>query len=229
MLAGAQVFKTQDATLIPGGIAATIDIRTISRSTTTARLSPYAPARRSMKRPTTCRTTTGLAIAAAPALYAYQRHPGCVTRCQYPARKNGFPDARTFGWNTPDNSGGSTGDLNGDGVLDNTTWGLVTEVKEVTQDRGAVSGSIRLARERQSDDQGGRPAGRSTKSRKTSSRPGMATTSRATGRTATPPFTTRQGIPTRSSTDRWSRPTSMARSRTTKAPSTTTTRNTRCW
>ena len=61
--------------------------------------------------------------------------------------KNGFPDFRTFGWNTPANSGataanpaGNTGDLNGDGVPDNTTWGLNTEVKEVTQDRYALSG-----------------------------------------------------------------------------------------
>ena len=61
--------------------------------------------------------------------------------------KNGFPDFRTFGWNTPANSGatpanpaGNTGDLNGDGVPDNTTWGLNTEIKEVTQDRYAISG-----------------------------------------------------------------------------------------
>jgi len=30
VLAGAQVYKTQDATLVPGGIAATVDIRTLS-------------------------------------------------------------------------------------------------------------------------------------------------------------------------------------------------------
>ena len=54
--------------------------------------------------------------------------------------KNGFPDFRTFGWNTPANAGaGNTGDLNGDGVPDNTTWGLNTEIKEVTQDRYALA------------------------------------------------------------------------------------------
>jgi TonB-dependent receptor len=57
--------------------------------------------------------------------------------------KNGFPDFRTFGWNTPDNAGaGNTGDLNGDGTPDNTTWGLVTELKEVVQDRHAFSGAL---------------------------------------------------------------------------------------
>ncbi len=35
---------------------------------------------------------------------------------------------------------GNTGDLNGDGVPDNTTWGLNTEVNEVTQDRYALAG-----------------------------------------------------------------------------------------
>jgi len=61
--------------------------------------------------------------------------------------KNGFPDFRTWAWNTPYNTGidathpnGHTGDLNGDGKPDNTTWGLNTEVKEVTQDRYALAG-----------------------------------------------------------------------------------------
>ena len=62
------------------------------------------------------------------------------------AREKRLPDFRTFGWNscnsgaTPANPAGNTGDLNGDGVPDNTTWGLNTEIKEVTQDRYAFSG-----------------------------------------------------------------------------------------
>src|SRR5262249_35431121 len=57
--------------------------------------------------------------------------------------KNGFPNFHTFGWNTPLNAGaGNTGDLNGDGHPDNTTWGLVNEIKEVVQDRTAVMGAV---------------------------------------------------------------------------------------
>ncbi len=143
VLAGAQVFKTQDATLIPGGIAATIDIRTISP------LDYHGPTFTVRAGPTFNETANDLPHYDGT---GYRGSAGFVTHisdtlavslaASIQREKNGFPDARTFGWNTPDNSGGSTGDLNGDGVLDNTTWGLVTEVKEVTQDRGAVSGSL---------------------------------------------------------------------------------------
>ena len=58
-------------------------------------------------------------------------------------RRTASPISALSGWNTPDNAGaGNTGDLNGDGTPDNTTWGLVTEVKEVVQDRAAVAGAL---------------------------------------------------------------------------------------
>ena len=143
VLAGAQVFKTQDATLIPGGIAATIDIRTISP------LDYHGPTFTVRAGPTYNETANdlphydGTGYRGSAGYVAHISDTLAVSLAASIQReKNGFPDARTFGWNTPDNSGGATGDLNGDGVLDNTTWGLVTEVKEVTQDRGAVSGAI---------------------------------------------------------------------------------------
>jgi TonB-dependent receptor len=143
VLAGAQVFKTQDATLIPGGIAATIDIRTLQP------LDYHGPTFSVRAGPTFNETADDLPHYDGK---GYRASAGYVSHltdtfavalaASIQREKNGFPDARTFGWNTVDNSGGNTGDLNGDGVPDNTTWGLVTEVKEVTQDRNAITGAI---------------------------------------------------------------------------------------
>src|SRR5580704_16916101 len=146
VLSGAQVYKSQSAELIPGSIAATIDIRTISpldyegpsinlRAGPTyndagAELPHYSPYGVRASGAYITQLTDNLAIAVA---------------ASYQKEENGFPNFHTFGWNTPDGSGasasnpsGATGDLNGDGVPDNTNWGLVTEVKEINQDRDAI-------------------------------------------------------------------------------------------
>ena len=142
VLAGADVYKSQDASLISGGVAATIDIRTlnpldIKDNTFSVRAGPTyneEGGKLPHYNPVGYRGSIGWVnhfsddFAIALAASAQQE-------------KNGFPDFRTFGWNTPDTSGGATGDLNGDGKPDNTTWGLVTEVKEVTQTRYAFSAS----------------------------------------------------------------------------------------
>ncbi len=142
ILSGAQVYKSQDATLVPGGIAATIDIRTMSPldyhgPTLTLRAGPtYNEIGNSLPHyePMGYRGSAGFvkhlndnfAVSLA----------GSVQK-----EKNGFPDFRSWGWNTPENTGGHTGDLNGDGVPDDTTWGLNTEIKEITQDRSALAGT----------------------------------------------------------------------------------------
>ena len=138
ILSAVQVYKTQDASFIPGGIAATVDIRTMKPldyygRTVTVRFGPtydeeandlpdYSPwgYRGSAGIITHLSNTFAIALAA-----SIQKE------------KNGFPDFRTWGWNTPDSSGGHTGDLNGDGSPDNTSWGLNTELKNVVQDRYA--------------------------------------------------------------------------------------------
>jgi iron complex outermembrane recepter protein len=142
ILSGAQVYKTQDAALVAGGIAATVDIRTLSPldyhgPTFSLRAGPtYNEGGKDLPHydPKGYRGSAG-----------YVDHVNDDFAFSLAAsvqrEKNGFPDFRTFGWNTDDNSGGNTGDLNGDGIPDNTTWGLVTEVKEVTQDRYALAGS----------------------------------------------------------------------------------------
>ncbi|HZF14934.1 MAG TPA: TonB-dependent receptor [Steroidobacteraceae bacterium] len=143
VLSGAQVYKSQDATLVPGGIAATIDIRTISP------LDYHGPSFSIRGGPTYNDIANDLPHYDATGYRGSAGYVGHVNdnfavsiAASVQKEKNGFPDFRTFNWNMPDESGGSTGDLNGDGTPDNTTWGLVSEIKEVTQDRGAISGSF---------------------------------------------------------------------------------------
>ena len=150
LLSGAQVYKTQDASLVAGGIAATVDIRTLSP------LDYHGPEFSFRGGPTYNEESKGLPDYSG---VGYRTSGGWVKRINEDVafslaasaqrEKNGFPDFRTWGWNTPINSGatptnlkGNTGDLNGDGVPDNTTWGLNTEVKEVTQDRYALAGAL---------------------------------------------------------------------------------------
>jgi iron complex outermembrane recepter protein len=140
VLSGAQVYKSQDASLVPGGIAATVDIRTLSP------LDYKGPEFSFRAGPTyndEGKNMPGYNSVGYRGSGGYIKHvnddfavsiAGSVQR-----EKNGFPDFRTFGWNTPSTQGVNTGDLNGDGVPDNTTWGLNTEVKEVTQDRYAAA------------------------------------------------------------------------------------------
>lgn len=138
VLSGAQVYKTQDASLVPGGIAATIDIRTLTP------LDYKGPAFNVRFGPTYNEAGKSLPHYSP---WGYRASAGYISHltdnfavafgASVQKEKNGYPDFRTFGWNTPESTGGHTGDLNGDGKPDNTTWGLVTEVKEVTQDRAA--------------------------------------------------------------------------------------------
>jgi iron complex outermembrane recepter protein len=148
VLSGALVDKTQKASLVPGGIAATVDIRTISPL-------DYKGPEFSFRAGPTYNDEgkdlpgyNGVGYRGSGGFIKHINDDFAVSIAASVQReKNGFPDFRTFGWNTPSTSGataanpaGATGDLNGDGKPDNTTWGLNTEVKEVTQDRYAVAG-----------------------------------------------------------------------------------------
>jgi iron complex outermembrane receptor protein len=148
VLSGAEVYKSQDASLVPGGIAATVDIRTLSP------LDYKGPAFSFRAGPTyndEGKNLPGYNPVGYRGSGGYVGHINDDFAVSIAAsvqrEKNGFPDFRTFGWNTPDNSGatttnpaGNTGDLNGGGAPTNTTWGLNTEIKEVTQDRYALAG-----------------------------------------------------------------------------------------
>ena len=141
VLSGAQIYKSQDASLIPGGIAATVDIRTIQP------LDYHGPSFSLRAGPTYNDEAkgmphySGLGYRGSAGYVGHINDEFAVSLAGSVQReKNGFPDFRTFSWNTPYNSNGNAGDVNGDGKPDNTTYGLNTEVKEVTEDRYALAG-----------------------------------------------------------------------------------------
>ncbi|HMI19944.1 MAG TPA: TonB-dependent receptor [Sphingomonas sp.] len=141
VLSGAQVYKTQDAALVPGGIAATIDIRTLTP------LDYSGPALSIRGGPTYNESGKSLPHFSP---WGYRGSIGYIHHltdtlaialgASVQREKNGSTDFRTFSWNTPDT--GQPGDLNGDGKPDNTNYGLVTEVKETQQDRQAYVANL---------------------------------------------------------------------------------------
>lgn len=143
VLTGVQVYKAQDSTLVPGGIAATIDIRTLRP------LDYRGPTFNVRFGPTYNEMAEGVPDYSP---WGYRGSASFVTHLSdrlalgiagsIQKSKNGFPDFRTWNWNTPDNTGGNTGDLDGDGTPDNTTWGLNTELKNIVQDRKAISAAL---------------------------------------------------------------------------------------
>lgn len=137
IVSGVQVYKAQDSAIVPGGIAAAIDIRTVkplsytgkaltidggpTYNTNGKQLPGYGPwgYRGSAGYITHLRDNLAVAIAASA-----QR------------KKNGYPNFSTWGWNTAET--GLPGDLNGDGRADNTPYGLQSSVSELHQDRYGI-------------------------------------------------------------------------------------------
>jgi len=143
VLSGAQVYKSQDATLVPGGIAATVDIRTLSP------LDYHGPTFSLRAGPEYDDEGKGLPNYDP---YGYRASAGYITHFtddfaiavagSLQREKNAFSDFRSWGWNTPFNSNGNAGDLTGNGSPDNTTYGLNTEVDEVAQTRAALTATL---------------------------------------------------------------------------------------
>lgn len=152
ILGGVQVYKTQDATLIPGGIAATIDIRT------TDPLNYSGPMIQLRGGPTYNDEADqlphydGLGYRGSAAYIAHLSDNFAIAIAGSIQReKNGFPDMTSWGENqcgAPE--GGAPGNLNAPslaaGVVDcsntasratqtPTPWGGQVEIKELTQDR----------------------------------------------------------------------------------------------
>jgi TonB-dependent receptor len=141
VLSGAVVYKAQDASLIAGGIAATVDIRTISP------LDYKGPEFSLHAGPTyndeakNLPHYSGTGYRGSAGYVAHLNDDLAVSLAASVQReKNGFPDFRTWGWNEAYD--GNPGDLNGDGKPDATTWGLNNEIKEITQDRYALAGAV---------------------------------------------------------------------------------------
>nr|NUR36953.1 TonB-dependent receptor [Sphingomonas sp.] len=139
IVSGVTVYKSQSADLIAGGVAATIDIRTVrpldySGPAFTVRagalyndggknIPGYSPwgARGSAQYIAKLSDTLALAVGG-----TYQR------------QKNGFESFQGWGYNTPDT--GSPPTLNGQAI--NAPWGAQTEVKGLTESRWSGTGAL---------------------------------------------------------------------------------------
>jgi iron complex outermembrane recepter protein len=144
VVAGVDVYKSQSADIVAGGVAGTIDIKTI--------------------RPLNY-TGPDLLLRGGPVYYeagadipgydpyGYRGSAGFThsmgdnfafnVGVSAQRQKNAFPSFQGWGYNDETiNPGNETGDLTGDGAPDATPWGAQQEVKKLTEDRLGVNGAI---------------------------------------------------------------------------------------
>jgi iron complex outermembrane receptor protein len=144
VVSGADVYKSQSADLVAGGVAGTIDIKTI-------RPFDYSGPK-AMLRGGPVYYEAGSDIPGYDP-YGY-RASGSFTDTPSDSfgfnigvsmqqQKNAFPSFQGWGYNDGSiNPGNATGDLDGDGTADPTPWGAQTEVKKLTEDRYGVNGAL---------------------------------------------------------------------------------------
>ena len=144
VVAGADVYKSQSADLVAGGVAGTIDIKTI-------RPLGYSG-------PTAIFRGGPVYYEAGSDIPGYDpygyRGSGSITHqvgenfavnfgVSVQKQKNAFPSFQGWGYNDGTiNPGNATGDIDGDGIPDATPWGAQTEVKKLTEDRYGVNGAL---------------------------------------------------------------------------------------
>ncbi len=140
VVSGVQVFKSQSANLLTGGIAATIDIKTVAPldydgPSFTLRAGPeyneeanelphYSPWGMRGSTSYIAHLSDNFAIALGA---SFQRE------------QNGYESFQGWGYNPA--SSWNAGDITGDGIPDATPWGAQTEVTEIQQDRTALMGA----------------------------------------------------------------------------------------
>jgi iron complex outermembrane recepter protein len=144
VVAGADVYKAQSADLVAGGVAGTIDIKTIKP------LQYDGPTLQLRGGPVYYEGGSDI-----PGYepYGYRGSAG-ITRTvgdnfgfnvgvSVQQQKNAFPSFQGWGYNDGSiNPGNETGDLDNDGVANPTPWGAQTEVKKLTEDRYGVNGAV---------------------------------------------------------------------------------------
>ena len=151
VVSGADVYKSQSADLVAGGVAGTIDIKTIR---------PL-----SYSGPELLVRGGGVYYGGGGDIPDYDpmgyRGSGSFTHSigdnfafnlgvSAQRQKNAFPSFQGWGFNDGTvNPGNATGDLDGDGVPNPTPWGAQTEVKKLTEDRFGRERRHRLAGRRQ--------------------------------------------------------------------------------
>jgi iron complex outermembrane recepter protein len=139
VVSGVQVYKSQAANILDGGIAATIDIRTVSPldyngPSLTLRGGPeyneeanqlphYSP--------------WGMRGSASYITHLND-HFAIALGASFQREQNGYESFQGWGYNLACMPGcGNAGDVTGDGLPDSTPWGAQTEVTEIQQDRTA--------------------------------------------------------------------------------------------
>lgn len=145
VVSGVQVYKTQSADLIAGGVAATINIATVQP------LDYNGPD--FVMRGGPVYYDGGADIpdydpwgyrASASWIGGNEETFGVVIGATGQKQKNGYPSFTGWGYNDstmrpPDGASDFTGDLNGDGVPDATPWGAQVSVNGIEQTRWGVS------------------------------------------------------------------------------------------
>jgi iron complex outermembrane receptor protein len=142
IVSGVQVYKSQSADLVSGGIAGTIDIRTVRpldyrgpEFVGTAGV-VYYDAGKDLPDydPTGYRLSANVTHPVSDTL-------GVNLGVTHQVQKNGYSTFEGWGWNDAA-TGGTPGDVDGDGDLDATFWGAQSQVKRLTETRNGVNGAL---------------------------------------------------------------------------------------
>ena len=144
VVSGVDVYKSQSADLVAGGVAGTIDIKTIRP------LSYSGP--ELLVRGGGVYYEAGGDIpdydpmgyrGSASFTHTIGDNFGFNLGVSAQQQKNAYPSFQGWGYNDGSmNPGNLTGDLDGDGAPNPTPWGAQTEVKKLTEDRFGINGAI---------------------------------------------------------------------------------------
>ncbi|MDR3508483.1 MAG: TonB-dependent receptor [Caulobacteraceae bacterium] len=139
-VSGVSVYKSQSADLIAGGVAATIDIKTIrpldySGPSLVGRIGPvYYDGGQGLPHYDPLGYRGSLEL-----IHKFNDDLAVAVGGSYQSQKNGYTSFQGWGYNDA-HTGGSPPTLNG--VATPTPWGAQTEVDRLTETRGSVTGSV---------------------------------------------------------------------------------------
>ena len=144
VVSGADVYKSQSADLVAGGVAGTIDIRTIRPFDYSG---PKALFRGGPVYYEAGSDIPGYDPYGYRGSGSYTDTPsdnfGFNIGVSVQQQKNAFPSFQGWGYNDGTiNPGNLTGDIDDDGTDDPSPWGAQTEVKKLTEDRYGVNGAL---------------------------------------------------------------------------------------
>ncbi len=144
VVSGADVYKSQSADIVAGGVAGTIDIKTIQP------LNYSGPAILLRGGPVYYEAGSDIPDydpygyrGSASFTHAVGDNFAFNIGASAQRQKNAFPSFQGWGYNDVSmHSTDATGDIDGDGAVDPTPWGAQTEVKKLTEDRYGVNAAI---------------------------------------------------------------------------------------